>query len=396
MRCSNVKLRSAFIVGTSRTPFGSFEGTLQKATATQLGSAAISNLVAKVGLPTNSVEEVFFGNVLQGGLGQAPARQAALGAGLNISTPCTTINKVCASGMKATQIGFDTIVTGTNDIVVTGGQESMSNVPFAMSRSAPNYGGEMLRDLINNDGLTDAYTNLHMGTCAEQIIGRVGMTREAQDEYSRMSYQRAKAAWANGCFDSEVDAITIPIKKDSVTMSQDEEFLNEPKDIPGLRPLFVADPKNGSVTAGNTSKLADGACAILLASDVAVESYSLSPLAQILGHADAAMESIDFTTAVVKAIEKLLAKQKLSPNDISQWEINEAFASVVICVENAFNISREQMNPFGGAISLGHPFGASGARITSRLAHTLKPGEYGVAGICNGGGGAGAILLRGV
>jgi len=391
-------MRRVYLVGSSRTPFGSFEGALRQVTAPQLGAAAISNLIKKTNANAAKIDEVFFGNVLQAGLGQAPARQAALGAGLGAGTPCTTVNKVCASGMKATQIGFDTIKSGTNELVVTGGQESMSNVPFIMGRSAPKYGGDAIKDLINNDGLTDVYTGMHMGTCAEVIIKRGNISRTDQDAYATASYARARESWKVGAFNAEVDAVEIKLKNGvKVSMTRDEEFRNEPADIPSLRALFTADASTGSVTAGNTSKLADGACALLLASEEGMKQHNLSePLAEVLGHADAAMESIDFTTAVVKAIDKLLAKQKLTAADIDQWEVNEAFASVVVCVEQAFDIDRAVMNPHGGAISLGHPFGASGARITSRLAHTLKPGQLGIAGICNGGGGAGAILLRGV
>jgi len=375
----------------SRTPLGSFEGGLKSLTAPQLGSLAIKSVLEKAGIDGDQIDEVFMGNVLQAGLGQAPARQAALNAGISHSTPCTTVNKVCASGMKAIQIGYDSIIAGHNSVVLAGGQESISNVPFTISRYAPRYGGDVMKDLINHDGLTDSFTSLHMGTCAERIIARNGITREDQDAYSEQSYARAKSAWSRDLFKDEVSPIIV----EKSEIYEDEEFCNSPEKFDSLRPLFER-PEVGSVTFGNTSKLGDGAAATLLFSEEALKCHNIKPIARIVGHADAAMESIDFTTAVVLAIEKLFSKYKVSRDDISHYEINEAFASVVLVVEKIIGVDREIMNPDGGAISLGHPFGCSGARITSHLALRLKPGEYGIAGICNGGGGAGAILLQGI
>lgn len=382
---------NVFIGAVSRTPLGSFEGSLKSLTAPQLGSLAIKSVLEKAGIDGDQIDEVFMGNVLQAGLGQAPARQAALNAGVSHSTPCTTVNKVCASGMKAIQIGYDSIIAGHNSVVLAGGQESISNVPFTISRYAPRYGGDVMKDLINQDGLTDSFTSLHMGTCAERIIARNGITREDQDAYSEQSYARAKSAWSRDLFKDEVSPITV----EKSEIYEDEEFSNSPEKFDSLRPLFER-PEVGSVTFGNTSKLGDGAAATLLFSEEALKSHNIKPIARIVGHADAAMESIDFTTAVVLAIEKIFSKYKVSRDDISHYEINEAFASVVLVVEKIIGVDREIMNPDGGAISLGHPFGCSGARITSHLALRLKPGEYGIAGICNGGGGAGAILLQGI
>jgi len=382
--------RGVFIVAANRTPLGSFQGRLKHLKAPELGSLAIKGLLDRTQISPARIDEVFFGNVLQGGVGQAPARQAALNAGISNSTPCTTVNKVCASGMKAIQLGYDTIVAGHNDLVLSGGQESMSSVPFAVGREAPQYGGDRMIDLINNDGLTDSFTGMHMGTCAEKIVQKLKITRDQQDEYAIMSYERAKKAWMDGVL-TEVS----PIEVDGETISCDEEFERLPQDFSQIRAIFDK-PDVASITAGNTSKLGDGACAVLVASEKAVLDSGLNPIARIIGHADAATESYNFTEAVNLAIVKALKKYELTSDKINHWEINEAFASVVIAVERAFDIPREKMNPFGGAISLGHPFGCSGSRITARLAMRLKPGELGIAAICNGGGGGGAIVLQGV
>ena len=278
---------------------------------------AIKGLLARTKVAPTQIDEVFFGNVLQGGMGQAPARQAALNAGISNRTPCTTVNKVCASGMKAIQLGYDTIIAGHNELVLSGGQESMSSVPFAVSRREPTYGGDRMIDLINNDGLTDSFTGMHMGTCAEKIVQKLNITRDEQDEYASMSYKRAKEAWANGCL-SEVS----PIEVNGKTISRDEEFENLPQDFSAIRAIFDK-PEVASITAGNTSKLGDGACALLLSSEAAALEHSLNPVAQIVGHADAATEPFNFTEAVNFAIEKALKKYNLTANQIDHWEINE-------------------------------------------------------------------------
>lgn len=364
---------------------------MRKFTATQLGSLAIKGLFEKTTVKPDQIDEVFFGNVLQGGLGQAPAKQAALNAGVSNTTPCTTVNKVCASSMKAIQLAYDTIFAGHNEIVLAGGQESMSMAPFAIGRGPPKYGGDKMIDLLMNDGLTDSFTGMHMGSCAEKIVQKLGITREEQDEYAEMSYNRARDAWATGAL-TEVSPVVLDGK---TILAADEEIENMPGDFSKVRALFDK-PEVASITAGNTSKLSDGACAVLVVSGEAMTKLNLKPIARIIGHADAATESFNFTEAVNFAVEKALKKYGLSAEQIDHWEVNEAFASVVIAVEKHFKIPRDKMNTSGGAISLGHPFGCSGARITTRLALRLEPGQIGMAAICNGGGGGGAILLQGV
>jgi len=393
-------LNEVLIVSAARTPLGSFPGSLSSLTGPQLGSIAIQGALtaSKTVLPDN-VEEVYMGTVCAAGVGQAPARQAALGAGLPVSTPCTTVNKVCASGMKAIMIASQSIMCGLRDVMIAGGQESMSNVPYYLKREVLKYGGNTLNDGILVDGLTDAYTGLHMGDCAELTISKFGVTREEQDEYALSSYEKSKSSWSNGVFEHEVVPVTVKGKRKgmpSVTVAVDEEFTKLDTDkLVRLRPLFKNDG-GGSITFGNSSKINDGAAALLLMSAQASKCHDSKPLARIVSFADAAVDPVEWSVAPALAIPKALQQAGLTLSDISMVEINEAFSSVVIVNNRLLGLDEDIVNIHGGAVSIGHPYGVSGARIVGHLAHNLKPGEYGVAGICNGGGGASAIVIQGI
>tara|TARA_B110000879_G_scaffold151838_1_gene196585 strand:- start:69 stop:1205 length:1137 start_codon:yes stop_codon:yes gene_type:complete len=377
---------------------GSFLGSLSSVPATKLGSIAIQGALEMAGLDSKEIEEVYMGNVLQAGTGQAPARQAAIGAGLSESVPCTTINKVCASGMKAIALARATIAMGEAEIVIAGGMENMSQVPHYLdARNGSKFGDIKMRDGMLVDGLTDVYNKTHMGNCAELCAKDKNISREEQDAFAVTSYERSTEAWKSGAFKSEVVPVEIPQRKgDPVVFSEDEEYKNVKMDrISTLRPAF---DREGSVTAANASTLNDGASAVILASEEAVERHGLTPIAKILGFADAAQDPKWLTTAPSLALPIALDRAGLSVEDIDLWELNEAFAVVGIANIQELGLNPEKVNVNGGAVSLGHPLGSSGCRIVVTLAHALKARglKYGAAGICNGGGGASAIVIEAV
>ncbi|MFM7566883.1 MAG: acetyl-CoA C-acyltransferase [Flavobacteriales bacterium] len=388
--------KSVYIVSAVRTPMGSFLGAFANVSATQLGSIAIRAAVERAGLESSSIDEVFMGNVLQAGVGQAPARQAALGAGLGHHVPCTTVNKVCASGMKAMMLGAQTIVAGDNHIVVVGGMENMSQTPhYASGRNGTKFGNISLLDGITKDGLLDVYSNVPMGNCAEICAKEHSISREEQDAFAIESYRRAAAAWDAGKFDDEVIPVPVPQRKgDPIMVTKDEEYTNVFLDkIPSLRPAF---DKEGTITAANASTLNDGASALVLASENAVKQYGLTPLAKVVSYADAAQAPEWFTTAPSLAVPKALEKAGLSVSDIDFWELNQAFAVVGIANSRILGLDPSKVDVNGGAVALGHPLGNSGSRIVVTLLHVLKQqgAKRGVAGICNGGGGASALVIE--
>uniref|UniRef100_A0A8C2RP25 Acetyl-CoA acetyltransferase, mitochondrial n=1 Tax=Capra hircus TaxID=9925 RepID=A0A8C2RP25_CAPHI len=377
---SKPTLNEVVIVSATRTPIGSFLGSLSSLPATKLGSIAIQGAIEKAGIPKEEVKEAYMGNVLQGGEGQAPTRQAVLGAGLPISTPI----------MMASQ----NLMCGHQDVMVAGGMESMSNVPYVMNRGATPYGGVKLEDLIVKDGLTDVYNKIHMGNCAENTAKKLNIAREEQDTYALNSYTRSKAAWEGGRFGDEVVPVTITVKgKPDVVVKEDEEYKRvDFSKIPKLKTVFQRE--NGTVTAANASTLNDGAAAVVLMTADAAKRLNVKPLARIAAFADAAVEPIDFPIAPAYAVPKVLKDAGLKKEDITMWEVNEAFSLVVLANIKMLEIDPQKVNINGGAVSLGHPIGMSGARIVVHLAHALKQGEYGLASICNGGGGASAMLIQ--
>jgi acetyl-CoA C-acetyltransferase len=390
-------MKEVFIVSAVRTPIGSFGGVLAGVSATQLGAEAIRGALQKAGVGPEEVNEVLMGNVVSANLGQAPARQAARFAGLPDSVPCTTINKVCASGMKAITLGAQSIMLGLNDIVVAGGMENMSQIPYYIpnARWGYKYGNGELVDGLAKDGLTDVYNQKAMGVCADATAQRYNISREAQDAFAIDSYKRAAAATEAGFFQSEIVPVRIPQRKgDPLQISEDEEFKKVMFDkIPGLRPAFTPD---GTVTAANASTINDGATALILASEAAVKRLGLKPLAKIRGFADAEQAPEWFTTTPTVAAPKALKMAGLSKNDMDFFEVNEAFSVVAMAFEQVMDIDHQRTNVFGGAVSLGHPLGASGARIVATLNNVLhqKNGKLGLAAICNGGGGATALVIE--
>lgn len=390
-------MKEVFIVSAVRTPIGSFGGVLAAISATQLGAAAIKGALEKAGVPADQVNEVIMGNVVSANLGQAPARQASRFAGLPDNVPCTTVNKVCASGMKAISLGAQSIMLGLNDIVVAGGMENMSQIPYYLpnARWGYKYGNGEIVDGLAKDGLTDVYNQKAMGVCADATAVKFGISREAQDAFAIDSYKRAAAATEAGLFKPEIVPVLIPQKKgDPVQITEDEEYKKVMFDkIPGLRPAFTPD---GTVTAANASTINDGATALILASEEAVKRLGLKPIAKIRGFADAEQEPEWFTTTPTVAAPKALKMAGLTKDDIDFFEVNEAFSVVTMAFEKVMEISHDQTNVFGGAVSLGHPLGASGARIVTTLCNVLqqKNGKFGLAAICNGGGGATAIVLE--
>ena len=390
--------KEVYIIAAVRTPIGAFMGGLSTISATELGSIAIKGAIEKSDLPVNLVDEVFMGNVLQAGLGQAPARQAALGAGLGQNVPCTTINKVCASGMKAIMLGAQTILAGDNHIVVAGGMENMSQTPHYLdARNGTKFGNIITLDGISKDGLLDVYNKVPMGNCAEICAKEHNISREDQDNFAITSYQRASAAWTNGKFNDEIVAVSVPQRKgDPIVIKEDEEYKNVFLDkIPGLRPAF---DKDGTITAANASTINDGASALILASKEAVDKYGLKPLAKIVSFADAAQAPEWFTTAPSLAIPKALEKANLKISDVDFWELNQAFSVVGIANTKILGIDPSKVDVNGGAVALGHPLGNSGSRIVVTLINVLKQnaGKIGGAGICNGGGGASAIIIENI
>ena len=388
--------KTVYILSAVRTPMGSFLGGLASIPATKLGSIAIQAAVERSGVSLDQIDEVFMGNVLQAGVGQAPARQAALGAGLGQNVPCTTVNKVCASGMKSIMLGAQSILAGDNHVVVVGGMESMSQTPHYVSgRNGTKFGNITMLDGITKDGLLDVYSNVPMGNCAELCAKEYNITREDQDAFAIESYRRAAAAWDAGKFTDEIVPVPVPQRKgDPVMMAKDEEFTNVFLDkIPTLRPAF---DKEGTITAANASTINDGASALVLASEEMVQRLGLKPLAKIVSYADAAQAPEWFTTAPSIAIPKALDKAGLTTADVDFWELNEAFSVVGIANTKILGLDPAKVDVNGGAVALGHPLGNSGSRVIVTLIHVLKQnnGKIGGAGICNGGGGASAMIIE--
>ncbi len=390
-------MKEVVIVSAIRTPIGSFGGVLSALTATQLGAMAIKAAMEKINLDPKEVQEVFMGNVLSAGVGQAPVTQASKFAGIPDTVPGTTINKVCASGMKAIMIGAESIMIGDNDCVVAGGMESMSNVPYYLDKARNGYklGNGSITDGLVKDGLWDVYKDYHMGTAAELCAAECKISREDQDAYALESYRRSKEAYAQGLFKDEIIPIHVPVKgKDPIVINEDEEYKNlKAEKVAGLKPAFL---KDGTVTAANASKLNDGAAVVILMSKEKAKELGIKPIAKILSFADAQQAPEWFTTTPAKAIPRAVEKAGLKMNQIEYFEINEAFSVVSIANNQLMKLDPKTVNVNGGAVSLGHPLGASGARIIVTLLNVLKQkkGKIGAAGICNGGGGASAMVVE--
>lgn len=388
--------KKVVIVSAVRTPIGSFLGSLSSVPATKLGAAAIKGALAKINLDPKYVDEVLMGNVIQAGEGQAPARQAAIYAGLPNTVPCTTVNKVCASGMKAVMQGAQAILLGDANVVVAGGMENMSQIPhYVHMRNGVKFGASTLLDGLQKDGLVDAYDNNAMGVSADLCAETYKISREEQDKFAINSYSRSAASWEAGKFDTEIVPVEVPQRKgDPILVTKDEEFTNVKLDkIPALAPAFT---KTGTVTAANASTINDGAAALVLMSEEKAKELNLKPLAYIVSYADAAHEPEFFTTAPAKALPKALEKANLKVSDVDFFEFNEAFSVVGIVNSQILNIDSNKVNVNGGAVSLGHPLGCSGARILVTLINVLQQnnGKYGAAAICNGGGGASALVIE--
>ena len=389
-------MKEVVIVAVARTPIGSFMGSLATIPATKLGAIAIKGALEKIGVAPEMVEEVFMGNVVSAGLGQAPARQAAIAAGIPDTVPCTTVNKVCASGMKAIMLAAQTIALGDAEIVVAGGMENMSAIPhYQYARNGTKFGGITLEDGMQRDGLVDAYDNVPMGVCADACASKYEFSREDQDAFAIQSYKRSAKAWSAGKYADEIVPVTIPQRRgDAIIFSEDEEYKNvKIEKIPALRAAFT---KEGTVTAANASTINDGGAALVLMSLEKATALKLKPLAKIKSYADAAQAPEWFTTAPAKALPKALEKANLKMVDVDFFELNEAFSVVGLANMKLLNITDENVNVNGGAVSLGHPLGVSGARIVIALTTVLKQNnaKIGAAAICNGGGGASAMVLE--
>jgi len=390
-------MKEVYIVSAVRTPMGSWGGALKDFSAPKLGAIAIRGALERAGVAASEVNEVLMGCVLQANLGQAPARQAARFAGVPDNVPCTTINKVCASGMKAVMQGAQAIMLGDADVVVAGGMESMSNVPFYNEnlRWGSKYGNVTLIDGLAKDGLTDVYHNYAMGNAADMCAKECNISREDQDEFAIESYKRSQGAWDAGKFDNEIVAVEVPQKKgDPIKISKDEDPWNVKFDkIAGLRPAFS---KEGTVTAANASTMNDGAAALVLMSKEKAEQLGIKPIARLVGYADAEQAPEWFTTSPSLAVPKAVAKAGLKMEDVSYFELNEAFSVVGIVNARKMNLDPAKVNVNGGEVALGHPLGCSGARIIATLINVLyqNDAKYGAAGICNGGGGASAVVIE--
>ncbi|WP_294238185.1 acetyl-CoA C-acyltransferase [Chryseobacterium sp. sg2396] len=390
-------MKEVFIVSAVRTPMGSFMGSLSTVPATKLGAVAVKGALDKIGLDPKLVQEIYMGNVLQAGEGQAPARQVALGAGLSNETPSTTVNKVCASGMKAVSMAAQAIKAGDADVIVAGGMENMSSVPhYYNARNAAKLGDVKMQDGMVLDGLTDVYNKVHMGVCAEKCATDYSISREEQDNFAIESYKRAAKAWSEGKFADEVVPVEIPQRKgEPIVFAEDEEYKTVNFDrIPTLPTVFKKE--EGTVTAANASTLNDGASALILVSKEKMEELGLKPLAKIVSYADAAQAPEDFTTAPAKALPIALKKAGLEVSDIDFFEFNEAFSVVGLANNKILGLDASKVNVNGGAVAIGHPLGSSGSRILVTLINVLKQnnGKYGAAAICNGGGGASAMVIE--
>lgn len=392
-----MSLAPVYIVSATRTPIGAYLGSLSSLTAPQLGAVAIKAALERGKVAPEQIGEVFMGNVLSAGIGQAPARQALRFAGIPDHVPATTVSKVCGSGMQAILDGVRTIALGDEDFVVTGGMESMSNVPYYLDKARSGYrmGNGTLVDGMIHDGLWDPYANVHMGTCGDKCAAEYKVSREAQDEFAKESFRRALAAQKEGLFDAEIAPVSVAQRKgDPVVVKNDEgPAKGDPAKIPTLKPAFG---KDGTITAANASSINDGASALVLASEAAVKKHGLSPIARIVGYGGAAQAPEWFTTAPAKAMDKVLGKLGLTPNDVDLVEINEAFAVVAMVSAQLSKIDIAKVNVRGGAVALGHPIGASGARIVTTLVHALAQTnkKRGLASICIGGGEALALVVE--
>ena len=390
-------MKEVVIVSAVRTPIGSFGGALSSVSATKLGAAAIQGAIKKAKIENNIIDEVFMGNVLQANLGQAPARQAAIFAGIAENVPCTTVNKVCASGMKSIMLAAQTIMCGDNNVVIAGGMENMSSVPhyFQQGRTGQKLGDMKLIDGMVKDGLTDVYSRTHMGLCAETCAKEMKISREEQDTFAIESYNKSAKSWQEKRFSEEIIPVEVPQRRgDAIIVSEDEEYKNvRMEKIPNLRPVF---DKEGTITAANASTLNDGASALVLMSAEKAKELNIKPLAKIISYADAAQEPEWFTTAPAKALPIALSKAGISKNDVDYFELNEAFSVVGLANIKMLDINADKVNVNGGAVSLGHPLGNSGSRIIVTLLNVLQQnnGKIGAAGICNGGGGASAIIIE--
>lgn len=392
---TKVSLNEVVIVSAVRTPIGSFRGSLASLSAPELGAVAAKAAIERAGIPKEEIKEVYFGNVVSANVGQAPARQVSMGAGLPKSTICTTINKVCSSGMKSIMLAAQGLQTGAQDVMLAGGMESMSNVPYYLKRGETPYGGVQLTDGIVHDGLTDVYNKFHMGNCAENTAKKMGITREQQDEYAISSYKRSAEAYKIKAFADELVPVPVPQKRGAppVIFAEDEEYkrVNFEK-FTKLATVFQKE--NGTVTAGNASTLNDGAAAVVLMTADAAQRLNVTPIARIVGFADGECDPIDFPIAPAVAIPKLLEKTGVKKEEVALWELNEAFSVVAVANQKILDLDASKINVHGGAVSIGHPIGMSGARIVVHLCHALKKGEKGVAAICNGGGGASSIMIE--
>ena len=391
-------MKEVVIISAVRTPMGSFGGALSSVSATHLGATAIKGALSKGNINSDIVDEVFMGNVLQANLGQAPARQAAMFAGIGENVPCTTVNKVCASGMKAISLAAQSIKCGDADVVIAGGMENMSMVPhYYTARNATKLGDAKMLDGMVKDGLTDVYNKTHMGVCADKCADDNNISREDQDNFAIESYKRATASWDAGKFNDEIVPVEVPQRKgDPIVVNKDEEYTNvKMEKIPALRAVFT---KEGTVTAANASTLNDGASALILMSKEKADELGLKPIAKIISYADAAQDPVLFTTAPSLAVPKALKKANLSTEDIDFWELNQAFSVVGIANTQKLGLDPSKVDVNGGAVALGHPLGSSGSRIIVTLINVLKQnnGKYGAAGICNGGGGASAMVIENV
>ena len=389
-------MKEVVIVSAVRTPIGSFMGSLSSVEAPKLGAIAIKGALEKINLDPNSIDEVLMGHVVQAGTGQAPARQAAIFAGIPNTVPCTTVNKVCSSGMKTIMQAAQSIALGDADIIVAGGMENMSKIPhYYHARTAKKFGPAQMEDGMQKDGLVDAYNKEAMGVCADACATEYGFSREDQDAFAVQSYKRSAEAWNRGNFDNEVVPVEVPQRRgEPIIVTKDEEFSNvKLEKIPSLRPAFT---KDGTVTAANASTINDGAAALVLMSKDKAQELGLEPLATIKSYADAAREPEWFTVAPAKALPKALKKANIQIDDVDYFEFNEAFSVVGLANMKILNLNDSKVNVNGGAVSLGHPLGCSGARIVVTLLHVLEQnnGKIGAAAICNGGGGASALILE--
>ena len=394
-RAFSTSRNAVVILSAVRTPIGSFRSNLAALSASQLGATAISSAIERAGIEKERVQEVYMGNVLSAGMGQAPARQAVLFAGLPHSTECTTVNKVCASGLKSVMLASQSLALGDRDCMIAGGMESMSNVPFYLSkgRDGFGYGHQSMEDGIIKDGLWDVYDQFHMGNCAENTAKNMSIPREHQDEYAVRSYKLSFESVEKGVFKKEICPVSVKQRKGDIEVVEDEEFKKVNFDkVSSLKPVFQRE--GGTVTAANSSTLNDGAAAIVLMTETAAHREGKSPLARIVAYADGAVAPIDFPIAPAVAMKRAFELSGLTKEDISMFEINEAFSVVVLANIKLMGLDQEKVNVNGGAVSLGHPIGMSGTRILGHLVHNLRPGEFGMASICNGGGGSSAVIIQ--